>query len=115
MASIQYNIEKMFVNKIAVFDKKQMKEAQVLENDSLETLQNVLDQYKPDKAILSSVIDHNPALEELLAGKTKFHKLSHLTKLPFTSPVGKPETIGADRLALAAGAVHYYPKKNIVD
>ena len=98
--------------KIAVFHKKQMKEAQVLENDSVETLQVVLDQYKPDKAILSSVIDHNPAIEELLTGKTKFHKLSHLTKLPFTTPVGKPETIGTDRLALAAGAVHYYPKKN---
>jgi type III pantothenate kinase len=26
--------------------------------------------------------------------------------------VGKPETIGADRLALAAAAVHFYPNKN---
>ena len=26
--------------------------------------------------------------------------------------MGKPETIGADRLALAAAAVHYYPNKN---
>jgi type III pantothenate kinase len=26
--------------------------------------------------------------------------------------VGKPETIGADRLALSAAAVHYYPEKN---
>ena len=38
--------------------------------------------------------------------------MSHLTQLNFTSPVGKPETIGADRLALAAAAVHFYPKKN---
>ncbi|HYM95030.1 MAG TPA: type III pantothenate kinase, partial [Chitinophagaceae bacterium] len=58
------------------------------------------------------VINHNPAMEELLSAKTKFHKLSHLTKLSFTTPVGKPDTIGADRLALAAAVVRYYPRKN---
>ena len=63
-------------------------------------------------AILSSVIDHNPAIEIILTAKTKFHKLSHLTKLAFTTPVGKPQTIGADRLALTAGAVHFYPGRN---
>ena len=51
-------------------------------------------------------------MEELLAAETKFHKLSHLTKVAFTTPVGKPETIGADRLALTAAAVHFYPDKN---
>ena len=50
--------------------------------------------------------------KEILAAKTRYHKLSHLTKLDFTTPVGKPETIGADRLALAAAAVHFFPVKN---
>ena len=50
--------------------------------------------------------------ENLLAEKTKFHLLSNLTKLSFTTPVGKPETIGADRLALAAAVVHFYPQKH---
>ena len=58
------------------------------------------------------MIEHNIAIEELLGSKTKFHKLSHLTKVAFTTPVGKPETIGADRLALCAAAVHYYPTTN---
>jgi type III pantothenate kinase len=53
-------------------------------------------------------------MEQLLAASSKFHLLNHLTKLAFTTPVGKPETIGADRLALAAAAVHFYPKKNIL-
>jgi type III pantothenate kinase len=35
-----------------------------------------------------------------------------LTKVAFTTPVGKPETIGADRLALTAATVHFHPKKN---
>ena len=58
------------------------------------------------------MIEHNPEIENILSAKTAFHKLSHLTKANFTTPVGKPETIGADRLALSAAAVHFYPGKN---
>ncbi len=61
---------------------------------------------------MSSVINHNSAIEKFLVAKTKFHKISHLTKANFTTPVGKPETIGADRLALCAAGVHFYPGKN---
>jgi type III pantothenate kinase len=98
--------------KAAIFHNKEIKEAFVLDDDSNASLQNILDRFKPQKSILSSVINHNAEIETILSAQTKFHKLSHLTKLPFTTPVGKPETIGADRLALAAAAVHYYPKKN---
>jgi type III pantothenate kinase len=98
--------------KLALFHDSELKEIILLEDDSTDGLRALVDKHAPAKSILSSVIDHNPALDELLASKTKFHRLNHLTKLPFTTPVGKPETIGADRLALAAGAVHFYPKKN---
>lgn len=84
----------------------------VLKDDSNETIKSLINDYKPQRSILSSVIEHNPAIEEVLTAHTRFHKLSHLTKLAFTSPVGKPETIGADRLALAAAAVHFYPRMN---
>jgi type III pantothenate kinase len=95
--------------KVAVFQNDEIKESAVLPDDSVETIQALISRTNPDKSILSSVIDHNPEMEALLASATKFHKLSHLTKLAFTTPVGKPETIGADRLALAAAAVHFYP------
>ncbi len=98
--------------KVAVFQEEEIDKVIVLEKDDPLTIQQLLDTYHPRKTILSSVIDHNPEIETLLAAKTKFHKLSHLTKLSFTTPVGKPETIGADRLALTAGAVHFYPGKN---
>jgi len=98
--------------KLAIFHDAELKEVIVLKDDTAETIQSLINQYQPTKSILSSVIDHNVAMEELLAAKTKFHKLSHLTKVAFTTPVGKPETIGADRLALTAAAVHYYPDKN---
>ena len=98
--------------KVAVFNEAELDKTIVLDNDTTETIQSLIDTYQPRKSILSSVVDHNVAIEELLTTKTKFHKLSHLTKLSFTTPVGKPPTIGADRVALCAAAVHYYPKKN---
>jgi type III pantothenate kinase len=98
--------------KVAVFNEAVIEKVIVLPDDTLATIQSLITEFQPTKSILSSVIDHNVAIEELLASKTKFHKLSHLTKVAFTTPVGKPETIGADRLALSAAAVHYYPTTN---
>ena len=98
--------------KIAVFKDAEISKVMVLPEDSVGAVELLINEFKPTKTILSSVIDHNVAIEEVLAAKTKFHKLSHLTKVSFTTPVGKPETIGADRLALCAAAVHYYPDKN---
>ena len=98
--------------KVAVFKEAEIDKVIVLPEDSVEAIQSLIEEFQPTKSILSSVIDHNTAIEEVLAAKTKFHKLSHLTRVSFTTPVGKPETIGADRLALCAAAVHYYPAAN---
>jgi len=98
--------------KAAVFENDNFIEEVILPNDEMFTMERLINNYKPQKTILSSVINHNPALEFFLASKTAFHKLSHLTKANFTTSVGKPESIGADRLALSAAAVHFYPGKN---
>ena len=82
-----------------------------LEND-LADIQSLLLEYKPATSILSSVVNHLEEIEALLKANTRFHLLSHQSKLPFTTPVNKPDTIGTDRLALAAAAVHLHPKKN---
>lgn len=95
--------------KCAVFFNKDFAEEIVLKNDSVEELQTILQKYQPSRSILSSVIEHDPAFEELLGNKTSFHKLSYDSKLPVTSPVGKPHTIGADRLAMVVAAVDLYP------
>jgi type III pantothenate kinase len=95
--------------KCAVFTNGEFVREHVLENDRLETIQALIDQYHPSKSILSSVIDHSPEMENLLAATTRFHKLGHLSRLPVTTPVGKPETIGADRLALVVAAAHLFP------
>ena len=98
--------------KTAFFQNAKLAAVIVIENDEIATIGSILEKFDVQKTILSSVIDHNPEIETLLAQKTKFHKLSHLSKLPFTTPVGKPETIGADRLALTAAAVYFFPKQH---
>ena len=98
--------------KVAVFKDSELHETVILNDDKPGTIKDLLTKHTPDYTILSSVIIHNPAIELLLTQESTFHKLSSSTKINFTTPVGKPETIGADRLALIAAAVHFYPGKN---
>ncbi|HEY4877410.1 MAG TPA: type III pantothenate kinase [Puia sp.] len=98
--------------KCAIFSDEKFSEEILLDNDNEETIQSIIQRYKPEKSILSSVINHNAAIENLLQHATHFHKLNHLSKIPVTTPVGKPDTIGADRLALVVAAVNIFPGKN---
>ena len=98
--------------KCAVFEAKELKEVLVLADDSEKTIKGLIEKYHPQKSLLSSVIDHNPAVESVLRQTTKFHKLDHRSKIPITTPVGKPETIGADRLGLVVAAADLFPGKN---
>jgi len=98
--------------KLALFENADLKEIIVLNNDPIIHLKQIIERYQPSASILSSVISHDIQIEELLQSKTHFHKLNHQSKLPFTIPVGKPETVGADRLAIAAASVFLFPKMN---
>lgn len=98
--------------KAAVFESNQLQEIIILNDDSKESIEAVIQKFNPAFSILSSVINHQPVVEEVLHHHTNFHLLSHVTQLPFTTPVGKPETIGADRLALCAASVYLFPQKN---
>ena len=84
----------------------------MLPDDNRDTITGLLQQTNPAFTILSSVIHHAGHVEALLGDHSHFHKLSYTTRLPFSTPVGKPETIGADRLALCAAAVHLFPGRN---
>ncbi len=98
--------------KAALFEGEDLKEIRVLEDARTDSVDSLLNQWKPDRSILSSVIDHEVALIDLLSTRTQFHQLNHQTRINFTTPVGKPESIGADRLALCAAAVHFFPRRN---
>lgn len=98
--------------KAAIFDADTLLEELVLADDSDLSVMTLVEKYKPARTILSSVINHNPEIETILQNQSRFHKLSPSTKINFTTPVGRPETIGADRLALMAAAAHYFAGKH---
>ena len=98
--------------KAAIFEDENFSTEIFLPNGEKATIEKLMADHKPQKTILSSVIEHNPEIENILAAGSAFHKVSHLTRTNFTTPVGKPEMIGTDRLALAAAAVHFFPGKN---
>jgi type III pantothenate kinase len=98
--------------KCGVFRDRELQEVITLDNDNDDTIGSLINKYQPSASLLSSVINHNPQMETLLASAGKFHKLDHLSALPVTTPVGKPDTIGADRLALVVAAADLYPGVN---
>jgi type III pantothenate kinase len=98
--------------KAGFFNGDELKETFILKDNVTQELEQLLKKIQPDHSILSSVINHPTETEALLSSKTRFHKLSNHSKLPFTIPVAKPETMGADRLAIAAAAVYLFPDKN---
>jgi len=98
--------------KAAIFNGEGIQEKFVLNGDGLDDLSEILEKFNPTVAILSSVIHHQHKIEEILSSSTQFHKLTNESKLSFIVPVGKPDTMGTDRLAIAAAAVHLFPGKN---
>lgn len=98
--------------KCAVFDGDAILEIVSLPDDVLPAIESIIEKYSPESALLSSVIAHDPRIETLLSQRMRFHKLGHLSRLPVTTPVRKPETIGADRLALVSAAAELSPGRN---
>jgi type III pantothenate kinase len=98
--------------KAGIFKEGELLEVSVLQKGDISEIEAILDKWAPEKTILSSVIHHDHQIEGLLEAKSKFHLLGPSTQINFTTPVGKPETIGADRLALVSAAVDLYPNQH---
>ncbi len=98
--------------KAAIFEDGNIIEVSAIDGDVLSSVHALIEKYHPQKSILSSVIHHDQGIENILSASTQFHLLNHQSKLNFSLAVGKPDTMGADRLALAAAVVHFFPGKN---
>jgi type III pantothenate kinase len=95
--------------KIALFSKgfKTASERYDVLTESI--IADLIEKYKPGKAIISSVKEIPSFVTELLAEKVKsFHILSHRSELPFPVDYETPETLGPDRIAAVAGAYRIF-------
>ena len=98
--------------KAAIFKENELLEIAILSKGDEAEVAELIHKWSPKKSILSSVIHHDKGIETLLSAKTSFHLLGPRSVINFTSPVGKPETIGADRLAIIAAAVDKFPQQH---
>ena len=100
--------------KIAVFQNYRLLEVfKVLKSEKNKKIEKIFHEYpKIEFAILSSVLKDDNSIKKILQKHTILYYLDHSTKLPFGNKYSSPQTLGKDRIALAAAAVHAYPNTN---
>ena len=101
--------------KLALFDQNG-RQCQWLRKEhlTLEDLQQLFSQYPVKAAILSSVGDEAAPLEEFLKARVPTYRLTSDLQLPVTLCYATPASLGADRIASAAGAHALFPDCNVL-
>ena len=99
--------------KAAIFDNDTMVKAFVFPgNDAMEQVSHIMDKYQPVRAILCSVVNHGDEFVFMMKERIKsFIVLDGHTRVPINNAYGTPESLGADRLALATAAYSLNPGK----
>jgi type III pantothenate kinase len=102
--------------KLAIFDNKKLIEKTETDyTKAKKEIKKFLKKYDLKNVIVSSVTkyDINQILEPLNNFK-KIIELNNKTNVPFKNKYSSPETLGTDRLALAASAASKYPNENVL-
>jgi type III pantothenate kinase len=99
--------------KLAFFNQQQIEAIHffTIENAAQE-LTTLLAKYSPSHSIISSVVTADEACMHLLTTHTICTQLHHTIPLPFSIAYKTPDTLGKDRLALAAAACQAYPTEH---
>lgn len=103
--------------KTAVYDKTKQVSHHTCESDDdfRRTLHALTDTYGPTRAALSCVGRLTPEREDILRHITcPLLRLNGLTATPLVIDYATPETLGADRLAAAAGAFTLHPGHDLL-
>ncbi len=100
--------------KVAVFEHNKQLELYVLDsNEFFQKIKNILKKYSNiEKIILSSVGNIENEVLDFMKTNYSVEIINHQTKFPFSNLYTTPETLGIDRMVLAAGATLMYPKQN---
>ena len=102
--------------KIAVFDKNKLHQRKLLKaNINLASFLKTI-KSMPDiiNVIVSTVSVLNVDIYTYLNDNYKLIEFNNQLKFPFENCYHTPNTLGEDRLALAAAASFYYPNKNVL-
>lgn len=102
--------------KMAVFNNNELHQRELLKaNINLASFLKTI-KSMPDiiNVIVSSVSELNDDIYTYLNDNYKLIELNNQLKFPFENCYHTPNTLGEDRLALAAAASFYYPNKNVL-
>lgn len=101
--------------KLAVFKGETLIEKRILPiEDLIKNLKEINLKFKLTNAILSSVVKLSAKFTSEIENIIPFIALSEKTKVPFINMYKTPKTLGLDRVALVAGAVKKFSKKNVL-
>jgi type III pantothenate kinase len=101
--------------KAALFnvDGEMVETQQFSENEAAAGIKGMIDAHQPKAGILCSVTDQSAEVEKQLKAQIPgFIKLDSNTRLPVMNAYSSPESLGADRLALAVGIQDAFPGQN---
>ena len=100
--------------KVAVFEYNKQVDFFIFEtNEALKNFENIFQKYPNlQKIILSSVGKLDEEVVNFIKSQFQTEIIDHKSKFPFTNLYATPETLGIDRMVLAAGATLMYPNQN---
>lgn len=100
--------------KVAVFEHNKQLDFFIFEtNEALKNFENIFQKYPNlQKIILSSVGKLDEEVVNFIKSQFQTEIIDHKSKFPFNNLYATPETLGIDRMVLAAGATLMYPNQN---
>jgi type III pantothenate kinase len=100
--------------KIGIFENSNLLETIVLDVLDVKKVETIISKTNIEYSIISNVNESEYPLLQMLQTKTKLIPFNHLTKLPFINYYKTTNTLGLDRIALAAAAVDFMNESNVL-
>lgn len=101
--------------KIAVFKDNDIIDFKTIEKIDVPAIENVVLQYPElDSSILSSVGNYDSSINKYLKQLGFFIELDKNTPVPFKNCYSTPDTLGKDRIAIAAAAAYQHTGENLL-
>lgn len=98
--------------KVGVFGSNEDVQYLTYDEYNVQTLKDLQSKYPQSYFVLSSTAITSNEINSYLKESPHLFEVSHGAKLPFTNLYSTPQTLGNDRIALAAGALDLYPNSN---
>lgn len=101
--------------KLALFKDNKLFHIENVTHDAFEnSALSLIEKYPIRRGIISSVIFLKKTQMEKISSKINLIELHSGLNFPFKNKYGTPKTLGVDRIALVAAAIHEFPKQNVL-